>query len=124
MREFLYKLFRLEYEREVCSNCERLMLLLEDEKRRHNKLIDNLLTPKSEPTVNTLPTDWQPRQSKYTPWSVTQQKLEAADKIKAEELRKSAAIADAKKKIESLEKEIGIENVPTFEQEVAKAENA
>lgn len=107
MREFIYKLLRLEYVPEHCENCERLMLLLEDEKRRHDKLIANLLTPKVETVVDSA-IDYQPRPSRYTPWSVTQQKLEAADRIKADELRKSTAIADAKKKIEELEKETGV----------------
>lgn len=118
MREFIYKLFRLEYERDHCENCERLMLLLEDEKRRHDKLINNLLTPDVKITTNDLPADWQPKPSRHTPWAVTRQKLEEADKLKAEELRTATAVRDAKKKIEALEKETGI---PSFEQEVEKA---
>ena len=121
MREFIYKLFRLEYERSFCANCEKLMHLLEDEKRRHDKLINNLLTPKEDNTAKALPEDFRPMQSRHTPWSVTQQRLEAADKIRAEEIKKAQSITNAKKKIEALEKEVG---VPSFDEEVEKVENA
>lgn len=107
MKEFLFKLFRLEWEKPKCENCENLLLLIESERLRSERLMQAILQ-RTEP-IRDIPRELPPeayaqRPHRYTPWSVTRQKLEEADRIKAASMRKSGQVMEEKRKIEAQER--------------------
>jgi len=107
--QFLFKLFRLEYEPKVCLSCDHLRLMVEQERAEKSRILQQLLEinrPVASAPLQEL--TQQPIQSKYKPWSVIRQELEKKDRIKMEE------IIRAKNSIENLEKQVGL-NQPSDE---------
>lgn len=108
----LEKLFKLDPAQ--CSNCEHLKLLIEQERIERGRLIQSILdSGRSIPIPqSTLPENYKPLQSKYTPWSVVKNQLEAKDRALAEQQRKEGQILAEKEKerarIAALEKELDI----------------
>jgi hypothetical protein len=100
--QFLFKLFRLEYEPKVCLSCDHLRLLVEQERAEKSRILQQLLEINRPVAVAPAEEILQPIQSKYKPWSVIRQELEKKDRIKMEE------IIRAKNSIENLEKQVGI----------------
>jgi hypothetical protein len=114
MKEFLFKLFRLEYDQPHCESCETLKLLLEAERRDKNRLLDAILADKDrerEPEIKVAP---QPIMPKHLPWAVVKQQLEEKDRMQAEQTRKdqqarNTVITNANS-VEDLERELGVVN--------------
>tara|TARA_R110000868_G_scaffold124847_1_gene329818 strand:+ start:838 stop:1221 length:384 start_codon:yes stop_codon:yes gene_type:complete len=84
--QFLFKLFRLEYETPECKNCETLRLLLENERHDKNRLLDKLV-------VSNVPESNQSREiplpitPKHLPFSAIRSRLERQSREEAEQIR-------------------------------------
>jgi hypothetical protein len=115
----LEKLFNLE-QRPECESCAYFRALFEQELMRSERLVESLAKlglRESSPPSPIPQSAFQPVPSKYTPWSVLRQQLESADRKKflEEQQRAEAKIQvpkidkDAEKRIETLEKELDLE---------------
>ena len=115
MLQFLYKLFRLEYEPQLCQSCETLKLLLEQERHDKNRLMDRLLYKEEpEPRVLSTPESIGPRR---LPWAAMKQRLELEDKLKAEQLREESKI-EARHDIKKLEEELRVSHASEISETV------
>jgi ABC-type dipeptide/oligopeptide/nickel transport system ATPase subunit len=102
MWQFLFKLFRLDWENPECRECNHLRLMIEQERAEKSRILNQLLEiNRPVPSAQVEEVQQQPLRS-YKPWSVVRQELEKKDRIKMEE------IIRAKNSIENLEKQVGI----------------
>lgn len=96
-----------ELDREVsaiCKTCEILKLELGQANNRINQLLDKVIPSKDE-TLPVQTSAQQIIQTRVIPWTVKKQQLEQASREKAAALKNAAQPDD---KIETLEKELGI----------------
>lgn len=106
MKEFLFKLFRLEWEPKRCESCELLKMLLESERRDKLKILDKLINP---PEVELTPISSEPPKpigASSVPWHVMRRRLEEQHKLK-KEVEEGNKLVD--QQVEKLEKELGLE---------------
>jgi len=97
---------------QVCQSCEILKTQLEISNYEKKKLLDTILSSNQSevPQEKELPIPIRP---KHTPWEVTKNALEAADRKQAELMREHQRTVDELKKnlgpsIEKLEEELGV----------------
>lgn len=94
-----------------CENCEYFRHLFEQELMRSERMVEMLakLNQGGNATPVVIPPEaYKPLPSRYTPWSVVKNKLEADDRTLAEQKRKERQILTEKERIEALEKELDI----------------
>ena len=107
--EFIFKLFRLEWEEKVCLSCEHLKMLIESEKREKKQILD-LIVAKNEPEKHEVPSIPLPIPSKHTPWNVKRAQLEKESRDRAKLIRESKV-----QTVDDLEKELGVsDEVPSL----------
>ncbi len=81
------KVFKLEKEEVLpCASCERLHLLLEQERVEKGKLLSVIIS-KGEPAPATTSVTKEPIKPSFIPWHVRKQQLEAQDRVQAKILR-------------------------------------
>lgn len=111
IERLLEKLFGLDSVH--CESCIHLRSVLEQEMMRSERMVETLARAGvTNPTPSRMPEDYKPLPSKYTPWSVVKNQLEAKDRTLAEQRRKEAQILLERQKdaarIAKLEKELDI----------------
>lgn len=94
----------------VCDSCETLKHEIEMLRLERNKLLDNILNPKTIETKSQDTSEMKPIQSTRVPWRVTQQRLQDADRREAAKLikEKSDDMKSSSITTEELEAEMGI----------------
>lgn len=113
--EFIFKVFKLEWEVKTCSSCEHLKMLLEQEKREKEKLLGRLLGEADTKREERAPSE--PIRRGPTPWASVKRQLEERDRLQAESMRKEEQIRENNKIVsnigsmttEQLEESLGIE---------------
>lgn len=114
MKEFFFKLFRLEWEPAPCETCEVLKLQLALEREEKKKLLDLILNKDEKVEAPQTPeTPVRVTRSSYIPWSVRRQMLEEESRNKTRE----------KEITENLEKELGIPNGETADKEILEEQS-
>lgn len=119
IQQLLRKWFNLD--EPICQTCEYLKLQLEKSESERNRLINSLLNKSVDSTVAVEETEIKAlNTSRYLPWHIKRQQLEAADKIKAEELREAEKLRINIEKeinntktdelVDKLEEELGVVN--------------
>lgn len=109
IKEILYKLFRIEPL--PCNTCEVLRGMLEQTNSEKKYLLEQLL---KEPEIiqETSTEEFKPiKTTKFTPWHVRRQILEAEDRKQAQIIKdkKKEMEEAAKLQVDKLEKELGVQ---------------
>ncbi len=104
------KVFNLE--KEQCASCEHLHLLVEQERAEKTRLLATIVEM-SRPLEKAIPEPIkapQPIKSRYVPWQVRKNEMEAMDRKRAQILKEQGlgqiSVDDLQKEMDSVEKEI------------------
>lgn len=82
----------------TCTNCENLLMLLEQSRSDYRGLLENMINPPKQ--VETRPEhEFQPIIRKAIPWNLRRHMLEVEDRKKAQTLSKKQSVEELEKKL-------------------------